>query len=500
MSDSNDEKNSIKSGESLDKKTDKLDEDDDNNHNHDPYESTIIQNQTQLINSFTEEIPEPEFNNNKNEINEKKEIDEINNSINFTNTEKKEENIGSTLIRNNTILLKGNTINIITLQKKKNILFLTIDKEKSNLKNHTIYEISMRNYNNKLDEQNKIILCYRRYENFDVLYNVLKIRFPQYVFPRLSPKNYIYSKSNVQNIVISKMVDNNEFLENRRIELQYFINEVYIHKELGQSKEIQKFLNDTIFDNEYYSSLKNKFSYPECSSKINNKGFINQGAKKIGEFISSFYSNANNKNIKNETANSKKISDREEEFKTKIKKYTELQIEIKNIYSVENEQLKNNGLIYNKLSFLKCDIKKNDDESNHKKKFNELSNIIKNINNESENNISNFEEEIIHPLNFAILDFEGISRAIERYKNFLNIYFDIKNYQKQPKDSNTIIEEQTKIDKDINEYETTLMKEIERVDNYNSKLYPLVINKLCIYFKKLSEINCDIFKNSNFYK
>ena len=73
-------------------------------------------------------------------------------------------------------------------------------------------------------KKSKKILCYRRYSEFDKFYNTLKFRYPHCIFPRLSEK---------------KIVGNSEriFLENRRKELQYFINRLYYHEEISKSED-----------------------------------------------------------------------------------------------------------------------------------------------------------------------------------------------------------------------------------------------------------------------
>ena len=65
--------------------------------------------------------------------------------------------------------------------------YFEIDLEKSFKEKTILYEIST-GIENNISEKN--ILCCRRYNHFYLLYNLLQIRYPQYIFPKLTPKNY----------------------------------------------------------------------------------------------------------------------------------------------------------------------------------------------------------------------------------------------------------------------------------------------------------------------
>jgi hypothetical protein len=114
------------------------------------------------------------------------------------------------------------------------------------------------------------------------------------------------------------------------------------------------------------------------------------------------------------------------------------------------------------------------------KQFNELTDINQDYN--TDKNIEYFQTDIINPLDFCLLDLMGEKKAIKRYSFFLENYNNIINYKKQDKDSNVILEEQTKIKNDIEIYEETLINEIDRVEENVTKIYNDIINRLCIYF------------------
>jgi hypothetical protein len=120
------------------------------------------------------------------------------------------------------------------------------------------YEISMINEKNE-----KRILCYRRYDNFDSFYNKLKKKYPFVVFPKLSGKN-----------ALTKIINDNEFLNRRRRQLNYFLNYLYNHNKLKEVREFIKFVNDPEFDEEYFKREENPYHFPEAEKSnetISNK-------------------------------------------------------------------------------------------------------------------------------------------------------------------------------------------------------------------------------------
>ena len=189
----------------------------------------------------------------------------------------------------------GNKANDIIIEiDKMNKLYLRRDKEKSEQKGYTVYEIS-KNLENK-----KIILCYRRYDNFNKFYEALKIRFPHYIFPQLSPKN-----------TMAKLYDDQIFLEQRRKELEFFINEINSHEIIGKAEETKKFLNDVNFDKQYFDSLLKRFNYPEISEKIKeNKGIISKGMEKVSDLYNYFIGNKSQTD--NQREETKKIFEKTE--------------------------------------------------------------------------------------------------------------------------------------------------------------------------------------------
>ena len=163
--------------------------------------------------NFNIESNEPETNNSNGKIEKTEDIKEKSNIIN-----------------NNSQSISLNHGNQIIFNKRKDLIIIEIDKEKTSQKGYTVYQLNLINdnsnqFNSNLNSKKneKKILCYRRYKDFEKFYNTLKFRFPHCIFPRLSEKNY----------VLAKVKDDPTFIENRRKELQFFMNKLYFHEIIG---------------------------------------------------------------------------------------------------------------------------------------------------------------------------------------------------------------------------------------------------------------------------
>ena len=375
--------------------------------------------------------------------------------------------------------IHGNKISL-NMERKKNVsIYLKIDKEKSAKEGYTIYEISIEN--KKSNEIEKKILCYRRYDNFNNFYEVLKIRYPHYIFPKLSPKK-----------ILAKVYDDKIFLELRKNELQYFLNEIFNHKIIGKSEEMKNFLNGK-FDKQYFNSIGAHFDYSGCIKKINNAGLINQGVNGVTSLFNYFTGKKTQDNSERE--NTKKIFAKNEITNKKIEKYSLTLNELKTFHEALKEEYKESKFICNNLLFLKRE--NNNENDLIKKNFNNIIEINQAFNNEIYDEfLKFFENEIIYPLSCCILDLEGEKKAIERYNKFLVDYNNIINCKK--KEDNEILEEQIKIKKDIELYEETLLQEIDRVEEKNNKIYDDIIHRLSIFLNNHTEITINKYKNSYF--
>ena len=450
-------------------------------------DSIVIQKQVQTIKGKDDEdISFSSFNNsmisvnksinNQEDSNNSKVIDKQNsiasdddNKIKLNNKNKKTTKLGNKI---NYMMLETDTNNNLHLRQ---------DKERSEQKGYTVYEIS------KIIEDKKHILCYRRYDNFSKFYEALKIRYPHYIIPKLSPKK-----------IMAKVYDDQVFIEQRRKELEFFINEIYSHDIMGKSEELQKFLNGANFDKQYFNSLLKCFDYPETLKKINeNKGIITKGMKGVSNIYNYFVGNKTEKD--NQRENAKKIFEKTENLDKKLEKYNSIYEEIKIIYKSFIDEREEKKFMINNLLFMKNEgIYENNSVKN---KFNELVELNQNYNfKKSDKFLQTFEAKIVDSLNFCILYLNGEQKAIKRYKNFLENYNEIINYQKQEKDSNKIDIEQNNIKTDIETYENNLLKEIEKIEDKTNKEYENIIHTLIMSLKDSTGEFVELYENSNFVK
>ena len=450
-------------------------------------DSIVIQKQVQTIKGKDDEdISFSSFNNsmisvnksinNQEDSNNSKVIDKQNsiasdddNKIKLNNKNKKTTKLGNKI---NYMMLETDTNNNLHLRQ---------DKERSEQKGYTVYEIS------KIIEDKKHILCYRRYDNFSKFYEALKIRYPHYIIPKLSPKK-----------IMAKVYDDQVFIEQRRKELEFFINEIDSHDVMGKSEELQKFLNGANFDKQYFNSLLKSFDYPETLKKINeNKGIITKGMKGVSDIYNYFVGNKTEKD--NQRENSKKIFEKTENLDKKIEKYNSIYEEIKIIYKSFIDEREEKKFMINNLLFMKNEG--NYENNSVKNKFNELVELNQNYNfKKSDKFLQTFEAKIVDSLNFCVLYLNGEQKAIKRYKNFLENYNEIINYQKQEKDSNKIDIEQNNIKTDIETYENNLLKEIEKIEDKTNKEYENIIHTLIMSLKDSTGEFVELYENSNFVK
>jgi hypothetical protein len=423
-------------------------------------------------------------NNTKKDENEIKDESQKKNENDKANIKKEQQN-NLTDERKVINLNNGNSISSLQINRKKDVILIEIDEEKTNRNKYTVYQLielkNNSNFNmNDIDSKNqnneKSILCYRRYSDFDKFYNVLKLRYPHCIFPRLSLKGFKFNEDKI-------------FLENRRKELQYFINRLYFHEEISKSEEFKHFIN-SVFDPQYYDNLPKKYSYPECEKVNNDKGYFSLGMNKIKGFFG-------NAKVHNQSESEREILKREDEFKNKVTKYNDLLKEIKILYESAEETKKEYKIISNNFLYVKGDNNKDmeNDEDNCKNIFNELIDLNQNISKIYEDNTKNYLMDIMDQLNYCILDVEGINRAIERFNNFIKEYEKVNN----TKNANKYVSiEKSKIEKDKDEFERILLNDLKKYDKENKQIYELIIQKLIFYIHKINEEELKAFNNTSF--
>ena len=458
-SEENEENNNIKSDKKKEKKEVNQMSNVMNNNNSDKSDDFQIENNEDESNKQNLKDSSEDIINNNNNSNNKDEIKEI--------PERQLLNLNK----------DNSSFSSFNSEKKKDAIILEVDEEKTKRNNFTVYQlIEIKQDSNSYNKKTKKILCYRRYSEFDKFYNKLKSRYPHCIFPRLSQKLYIKKEDPIN-------------VENRRKELQYFLNRLYYHEEISKSEEFKRFINST-FDAQYFDNLPNKYSYPESFKANNDQSYWNLGMKKIKGLFS-------NTKEHTQSEKEKQILSREEEFKNKSTKYSDLLKDIKNLY--ENVEATKNEykLISNNMLFLKDDKNKKDDndDEDYKNNFNELIDLNKNLSEIYDNNTKNDLVDIIDQLNYCILDVEGINRAIERFRNFIKDYETVKNAKAVNK---YVSEEKSKVEHDKEDFEDNILKDLKKYDRENDFIYEQIIEKLINYIKKINEDGLKAFNETNF--
>ena len=467
------------SGDFNDNSVDSVENEENNNEKSDKKKEKKEVNQMSNVmnNNNSDKSDDFQIENNEDESNKQNLKDSSEDIINNNNSNNKNE-IKEIPERQLLNLNKDNSsFSSFNSEKKKDAIILEVDEEKTKRNNFTVYQlIEIKQDSNSYNKKTKKILCYRRYSEFDKFYNKLKSRYPHCIFPRLSQKLYIKKEDPIN-------------VENRRKELQYFLNRLYYHEEISKSEEFKRFINST-FDAQYFDNLPNKYSYPESFKANNDQSYWNFGIKKIKGLFS-------NTKEHTQSEKEKQILSREEEFKNKSTKYSDLLKDIKNLY--ENVEATKNEykLISNNMLFLKDDKNKKDDndDEDYKNNFNELIDLNKNLSEIYDNNTKNDLVDIIDQLNYCILDVEGINRAIERFRNFIKDYETVKNAKAVNK---YVSEEKSKVEHDKEDFEDNILKDLKKYDRENDFIYEQIIEKLINYIKKINEDGLKAFNETNF--
>ena len=468
------------SGDFNDNSVDSVENEENNNVKSDKKKEKKEVNQMSNVmnNNNSDKSDDFQIENNEDESNKQNLKDSSEDIINNNNNSNNKDEIKEIPERQLLNLNKDNSsFSSFNSEKKKDAIILEVDEEKTKRNNFTVYQlIEIKQDSNSYNKKTKKILCYRRYSEFDKFYNKLKSRYPHCIFPRLSQKLYIKKEDPIN-------------VENRRKELQYFLNRLYYHEEISKSEEFKRFINST-FDAQYFDNLPNKYSYPESFKANNDQSYWTFGIKKIKGLFS-------NTKEHTQSEKEKQILSREEEFKNKSTKYSDLLKDIKNLY--ENVEATKNEykLISNNMLFLKDDKNKKDDndDEDYKNNFNELIDLNKNLSEIYDNNTKNDLVDIIDQLNYCILDVEGINRAIERFRNFIKDYETVKNAKAVNK---YVSEEKSKVEHDKEDFEDNILKDLKKYDRENDFIYEQIIEKLINYIKKINEDGLKAFNETNF--
>ena len=104
------------------------------------------------------------------------------------------------------------------------------------------------------EHKEEIVKCYRRYDNFDKLNFILRKRYPYSIIPKLTGKHTL---TNILN-------SDEEFYDNRRRQLNYYILYLSNHEFLKNTKEFLSFINEAVFDEGYFHLDELMGNFPYC--------------------------------------------------------------------------------------------------------------------------------------------------------------------------------------------------------------------------------------------
>ena len=348
------------------------------------------------------------------------------------------------------------------IEKEYKDITISIKKDKSK----TYYELKL----------NGGVLCSRSYSDFEVFYNSLLRRYPHCVIPKFRERNIIIS-------------EDDESLENRRKEFEYLINRLYSNETINKEEEFKNFINFPIFDSKYYSNLPKKFNYTECKKFLkSNSTYFGGIANFIGKGIKYAFNAKNNSS--NESENF--IMNKTEEYEKKLKIYKSLVDYSKNLITNTDNEIKFYKNLEKGINFLSGGQEIINENNPDISSFEKLSDLTKQYMEKLKKRKVDNLEKIYDRINFFTLDLEGALLAIQRYNNFLDDYNMINNIKKE--DNPDIQKEKQKLEVDKINFEKTLKKDIEKIENEYSDIYGRSLDKLVSYLQFVNEDGKEVFK------
>ena len=355
---------------------------------------------------------------------------------------------------NNLNFTDNSIINLFDKILKKNNDYLKdkeffIIKEKENVKDyigsHKLYEII---FINRLGD--KEFKCLRRYDNFDKLNKKLKIKYPYVVIPKLTPKNPY----------IKIMTYDDQFYNDRRLQLEFYLNFIYNQEIIKDTKEFFKFVNDANFDENFFQKIeKNIPNFSSSTSeKIKNK------------FFTVFNYLGNNPKARKLNDSEILIKKMSIHYKNIIKKYEEIKIAICDyINSIKTEE-DNHKNLSDLLFYLKDSF---ENVENSKENLTKKSKYAKKISNANKKNYK-LSLKLKNKLEALISLIIGICSSLDNYINFIEKYNEVTETLNAAKNGkwdnlNAIIQEYDICEIMKNNYESVLLCEtnnyVEMFDN-----------------------------------
>ena len=399
-----------------------LDDDEDENKNN-PELFFSLMNESKYDIENMKEIPSVKL---KKENEENKKIEDNNNKEKEDNEEEniklKDSNLYNILIEEGST--RYNKKDYIDIKEK------TVQKE---IMSHTEYVISLNKRNSNKKEIQIIILSYRRYEHFNIFYNAMKIKYPYFIYPKLSEKN-----------VMVKINQDQEFMERRRKQLKFLLNYFAFHPKLNQKEEFIKFLKDPIFDEKYFLNINSPYDYPETKKYFNSNPF----------YPLSYFKNLFNdsKNIQIEpNENQKKFTSMISFYNKMYDNIVEMVQTLNNYYHIFIKSKDNYNDLSRNLSYL--NLKKNFKNKNENNIiYDEMISLSKNLSNMEKEFSDKFMLLVNEPIDEFMLMLKGVCEALERYSQYIETYKSViyaGNNFKENDNVNNLQDDEEKIKEEI---------------------------------------------------
>ena len=399
-----------------------LDDDEDENKNN-PELFFSLMNESKYDIENMKEIPSVKL---KKENEENKKIEDNNNKEKEDNEEEdiklKDSNLYNILIEEGST--RYNEKDYIDIKEK------TVQKE---IMSHTEYVISLNKRNSNKKEIQIIILSYRRYEHFNIFYNAMKIKYPYFIYPKLSEKN-----------VMVKINQDQEFMERRRKQLKFLLNYFAFHPKLNQKEEFIKFLKDPIFDEKYFLNINSPYDYPETKKYFNSNPF----------YPLSYFKNLFNdsKNIQIEpNENQKKFTSMISFYNKMYDNIFEMVQTLNNYYHIFIKSKDNYNDLSRNLSYL--NLKKNFKNKNENNIiYDEMISLSKNLSNMEKEFSDKFMLLVNEPIDEFMLMLKGVCEALERYSQYIETYKSViyaGNNFKENDNVNNLQDDEEKIKEEI---------------------------------------------------
>ena len=411
-------------------------------------------------------------NNNKNDFTTFDPSEDIvnnnssDNNIIFTNKNKSKYNNIKEIMKLYTLLLEENN----ELLKNREY-FLIIEKEdvQDIIGSHKLYEIVF------VDSSgSKSMKCYRRYQDFYLLNELLKKKYPYIIIPNLPPQKSFAKIIN----------DDKIFNDDRLYQLIFYLNFFFLHENLRKTKEFFKFTEEQKLDKEYFgdnSQNNSSNKYDDLDLSCMNVTYLDEITSKNSNYsLSSSISSVVNFFIptgskKREINDSEVIIKKmDTHFKNIIQQYTEISISIEKVLKSNEQEALANKKISDVFLFLKDSFVH---LNNYDKKMLNYSNQTKFL---SERQIESSKKasKLKHKLSALINLLKGICYTLEKYLNFINKYNKLNDKIANAKKNGS---------KNIND----LMKTYQ--------IYEVVKNKFEMQLSKETNIYCQIYDETTYY-